>query len=80
MMALVSIGILVFRWKEIIDFVRRRWATLLVAELIFIAAFLAFVLVRMANPDLWHPYRGGEKPMDFAYLKRGAAVDNYAAV
>ena len=68
MMALVSIGILVFRWKEIIDFVRRRWATLLVAELIFIAAFLAFVLVRMANPDLWHPYRGGEKPMDFAYL------------
>ena len=68
MMALVSIGILVFRWKEIIDFVRLRWATLLVAELIFIAAFLAFVLVRMANPDLWHPYRGGEKPMDFAYL------------
>ena len=68
LMALVSLGILVFRWKEIIDFVRRRWATLVVAELIFLAAFLAFVLVRMANPDLWHPYRGGEKPMDFAYL------------
>lgn len=68
LMAIVSLGILTVKWREIIDFVRRRWATLLAAEVIFLAAFLAFVLVRMANPDLWHPYRGGEKPMDFAYL------------
>ena len=68
LVAVVSLGVLAFRWREIADFIRRRWSTLLVAELIFIAAFLAFTLVRMANPDLWHPYRGGEKPMDFAYL------------
>ena len=68
LMAAVSLGILAFKWEEISDFVKRRWGTLLVGEVIFLAAFLAFVLVRMANPDLWHPYRGGEKPMDFAYL------------
>ena len=68
LMAAVSLGILAFKWEEISDFVKRRWGTLLIGELIFLAAFLAFVLVRMANPDLWHPYRGGEKPMDFAYL------------
>ena len=53
---------------EIVRFFRERWKTVALAELIFLAAFFAFVLVRMANPDLWHPWRGGEKPMDMAYL------------
>ena len=59
---------LYFNWREIIGFLRERWKLLVLAETLFLLAFLAFVLVRMANPDLWHAYRGGEKPMELAYL------------
>lgn len=68
LLGLASVGALAGCWRDMGDFVRRRWRVLLTAELLFLAAFLAFTLVRMANPDLWHPFRGGEKPMDFAYL------------
>ena len=65
---LVSAAILIRERHDIAAFLRRRWPVLLIGELLFVVAFLSFLMVRMANPDLWHPHLGGEKPMDMAYL------------
>ncbi|HLF09023.1 MAG TPA: DUF2298 domain-containing protein [Dehalococcoidia bacterium] len=45
-----------------------RWRAALAGEALFLAAFGAFVVLRMFNPDLFHPYRGGEKFLDLALL------------
>ncbi len=38
------------------------------SELCFLAAFALWAWVRAANPDLWHPIYGGEKPFEFGFL------------
>ena len=60
--------VLLCRWTEIKSFLKQHWRLLLLGEALFLTAFLAFVAVRAANPDLWHPFLGGEKPMELAYF------------
>ncbi|MBN2256898.1 MAG: glycosyltransferase family 39 protein [Anaerolineaceae bacterium] len=51
-------------WAEL----KVNWKYYLTVELVCLVLFLIFLAVRMGNPDLWHPSKGGEKPMDFSYF------------
>ena len=47
---------------------KEHWKYFLMVEVIFLSFFLLDLLIRLGNPDLWHPSKGGERPMDFAYF------------
>ncbi|MCC6500863.1 MAG: hypothetical protein IT313_11415 [Anaerolineales bacterium] len=54
------------------DELREEWQTkkkyFLLIEGVFLAFFVIDLLIRLGNPDLWHPFKGGERPMDFSYF------------
>jgi YYY domain-containing protein len=56
---------------------RERWKYFLLVEGLFLFFFLIVLLIRLNNPDLWHPWKGGEKPMDFSYFNAILKSDTY---
>ena len=52
------------RRREMADFLRERWRLIAVIEIVFIAFFLAWTLLRAYNPAIDHT----EQPMDMAFL------------
>lgn len=66
--AVVSIVLIILQRRSLWEEIKSRWRYYLTVEILALLAFVFFLLVRLGNPDLWHPYKGGEKPMDFSYL------------
>lgn len=69
---LLLIGLSVYltyvRREMLLDYLSKHWGRLLTIEVLSFILYIAFILVRLSNPDLWHHPMGGEKPMDFAYF------------
>lgn len=66
---IIASGIaLFFQGKSFLEFLRKHKKQIVTVELVFLAFFLFDLAIRIGNPDLWHPYKGGEKPMDFSYF------------
>src|SRR5690606_32652277 len=63
-------------WTE----VSARRHLIVASEIVFLAAFAFFLLLRAINPDLWQTFFGGEKPMDMTYtsaIARSATFPPY---
>jgi len=62
-------GVMAYRQrKELAVELKTKWRYFLLVEGVFLLFFLLDLGIRVGNPDIWHPYKGGERPMDFSYF------------
>ncbi|MGA9532380.1 MAG: DUF2298 domain-containing protein [Anaerolineales bacterium] len=65
----IGSGLLAWRdRRQLAGLIRRRRREILFVEGLALSFFAFDLLIRLGNPDLWHPSKGGEKPMDLSYL------------
>jgi YYY domain-containing protein len=59
----------IFRWRDHYRATLRAARPMIIlSELVFLAAGGFFLSLRVRDPDLWHSFYGGEKPMELAHL------------
>ncbi len=68
LIAVAGISLAVYQRDELREEWKSKRKYFLMAEGIFLVFFLIDLVIRIANPDLWHPNFGGERPMDFSYI------------
>ena len=66
--AVTGIGLGWMRRDELREEWKSRRSYFLLVEGLFLSFFVFDLLIRLGNPDLWHPAKGGERPMDFSYF------------
>ena len=66
--AAINLVLAIIQKNELAAFFRENKKHILIIEGIVLTFFLIDLFIRIGNPDLWHPYKGGEKPMDFSYF------------
>ncbi|MGI8589284.1 MAG: DUF2298 domain-containing protein [Chloroflexia bacterium] len=71
--AIALLGIVgVVMWRrfapELREYISSHRGLILAWEGLFLVAFAAFLVIRILDPDLWQPFQGGEKPMEFGFL------------
>ncbi len=67
-LAIAGIGLAWWKRAELAEEWKSHRRYFLMVEGLFLAFFLFDLLIRIGNPDLWHPAKGGERPMDFSYF------------
>lgn len=66
--AVAGLGLGWMRRDELLEEWKSKRRHFLMIEGLFLSFFVFDLLIRLGNPDLWHPSKGGERPMDFSYF------------
>ncbi len=75
---LIGNGVLAWRYRdELLPYIRQRWRAMLMLDMLWLVAFGFGILLRGVHPDYWHPWFGGEKPMDLAYLSATIRAETF---